>query len=76
MVSTSTAQSWRLPADTDLEALRRQIREAMESKTVLAVPVELNDDPRVPNEILLNGSVLGYAAAVETPDTPAGGTVW
>jgi hypothetical protein len=61
--------NWRLPADTDLHALRDEIESAMLQGRTTVVKVEMHDDPRTIGEVILNGRVLTSAAAVELPET-------
>lgn len=68
LLGTETAQNWRLPAETDLEALHDEIEDAMSQGTVLRVTVELQDDPRGRTTLLLNGRTLLAATAVELPE--------
>jgi hypothetical protein len=66
MLSTDTTVNWTLPANTDIETLKSRIEAAMSDGHVIRVTVQMPDGGT--DEIILNGTLLPYAAVVETPE--------
>jgi hypothetical protein len=66
---TATGANWRLPAETDLEALADRLKVALNAGIVETVTVELWDNPLTRGELLVNGAVVATALAVELPDS-------
>jgi hypothetical protein len=68
LLGTDTTANWRLPADSDVEAITERLKTAMETGTVERITVEMNDDPLNQAELLVNGNVVACAAVVELPE--------
>jgi hypothetical protein len=65
---TDKGANWRLPAETDLEALTGLLKVALNAGAVETVTVELWDDPLTRGELLVNGAVVATALAIELPE--------
>jgi hypothetical protein len=69
--------NWRLPAETDLKQLEKEIGRSMTDGTYLTVPVEMQDDPRKRATLILSGRALPFVVLAELPDEgPDGRRRW
>ena len=51
-----TGANWRLPGDTDMSALRDRLLEAAKDGEAVALEVEMSDDPRNRQTVIVNPS--------------------
>ena len=65
LLINGVATNWRLPAETDVDALHERIRSAMREGAVIEVEGELGDAPLERTSMLLNGRAIATANVVE-----------
>jgi hypothetical protein len=68
ILDPGSTTNWRLPAETDLDGLRAEIKDAMRTEAVYEVAVEMGNDPRQRGILVLNGRTLTHAGVIELPD--------
>lgn len=61
----TASENWRLPAEVDAEALLAELDSAAAESSVVAVTVEMNNDPRQRADLHVNPAVLGYWTVLE-----------
>jgi hypothetical protein len=79
VLGTGERASWRLPADTDLDDVRKRIGRCMAEQNYAEVAVETQGEPRYePRDrgmLVLNGQALPFAALVERAESK-GSSTW
>ena len=63
--------NYRLPADTDLDGLTRQIGESMTERSSLLVEIEMEDEPLSRPNLVLNCALIDSVLIGETPEPDA-----
>lgn len=70
LIVGSGGTNYRLPADTDLSALRRDIADTFVNRGALELRVELGDNPLKTASLILNGNALECVAVIEVDADP------
>jgi hypothetical protein len=61
-------ESWRLPPDADVEGVDRTVYGAMVDGNVVAIDVQLSDEPRSTKPLYVNGATIRMATVAEVEE--------